>query len=301
MEHSSKIKQIFPEKALRTILVVSLIGSIGLATAESILRGQNSFTRKAIELSLKRAEYTFSEKLVTEIMGEARESLVFRSTLPSSKYAIVLHGGWSSNEDSVLGPWAPMRNINEALLSNGYNTVWPNGTEDVFAKGSGRRFWNAGPAFAPVVGEADDIEYINTLIKQISDQDPQFNPEELVIIGYSNGGMMVHRLVADNFGINPKAVVMINASQEVPLVNPVAANMLLIANLDDNVVPYYGGNTEKSRVPRVVMPFDQAYRLRVEANNGSGKITKSIVYPEGGHSINPNVPAEIVEFINSLN
>ncbi|MFO0547165.1 MAG: hypothetical protein U0271_02190 [Polyangiaceae bacterium] len=108
-------------------------------------------------------------------------------------YVLLLHGlGGSGRELSrLLGMDALSREL-------GFVYEAPDGEPDA----RGERFWNAGPACCDFAGQnPDHVARLGAMLEKAR-KDPRIDPSRLVVLGYSNGGFMAHRLGCELAGIN---------------------------------------------------------------------------------------------------
>lgn len=120
----------------------------------------------------------------------------------------VLHGGTSNADETIR-----YTRFDAQADTSGFIAVYPNGT---------RKQWNDGRnAPTTPVGQVDDVNFIRTLIDQLSEQ-YNIDPKRVYACGISNGAMMSYRLACE-------------LSDRIAAIGPVAGN--LPVNIADSCQP----------------------------------------------------------------
>ncbi len=144
---------------------------------------------------------------------------------------LVLHGAGGRPEDIAIGSgWNAMAD------ERGMVVAYPEGEDES---------WNAGACCGiAVTDDHDDVGFLEALIEHLSGF-AQVDPERVIVVGHSNGGMMAYRLACDpDSGLFGAASVagtnMAGCQPARPL------SFMEIHGTADRVVPYEGASTSES-------------------------------------------------------
>lgn len=216
---------------------------------------------------------------------------------------IVLHGGGGSPE-SMMPRWTAK------ARAAGFVVAAP--------KGIGRKekagTWNAvGCCGEAATRGVDDIAFVAAVIDDVSRR-RAVDPGRIYVAGFSNGGMLTHR-VAIALGDRIAAAAVVSGAMfgnESPARAPVA--MLIIHGEKDPAVPFAGGGSDTGAVAKAqTLPFEPVRQavaywrtangckgtavlerpgLRRETGTGCRDAADVVFYdlPQGGHSW-PGAPA----------
>jgi polyhydroxybutyrate depolymerase len=124
---------------------------------------------------------------------------------------------------------------------------------DGLVDGTGKQFWNAGPACCGVnAPEVDDVAYIGGLIEEIAAV-WNVDPDRVYLVGHSNGGFMSYRMACDRPDLIAGIVNLAGAAHgnSVPCDVSEAVSVLHIHGDADDVVPYEGTATYPGAVESV--------------------------------------------------
>lgn len=126
-----------------------------------------------------------------------------RDYRPGNPVLLALHGG-SLSYEIAMEPGNPFAAIVDLADEHGYLLILPNGTNGLLAPGSpgwadGRsnKTWNdCRPSPGRV---ADDVGFLSDLIAHATDTDGPYraDPEQVFVIGQSNGGFMAQRMALE--------------------------------------------------------------------------------------------------------
>ena len=103
---------------------------------------------------------------------------------------VVLLHGYSSDADEALAYFQ----LPAAAENFGFLLAVPNGVTDL----SNARYWNATDACCAfnVSSASDDVAYLAWLINDV-ETSHNVDPNQIFIVGHSNGGFMAHRMACD--------------------------------------------------------------------------------------------------------
>lgn len=122
------------------------------------------------------------------------------------------------------GDWA------NAVVARNFMLVTPSGISNS---------WNAGTCCGIAKAtEIDDVTYLSTLIDEISRR-PDVDPARIYLAGFSNGGMMVYRMLCSTDRLAGAASVSGTKVVTCPSKKPI--DLLHIHGTADDTVPYEGG------------------------------------------------------------
>jgi len=191
---------------------------------------------------------------------------------------VVLHGGGGTAEQgSKMG-------FTAVADSEGFIVVYPEATDGHWNDG------RVGKVITDKAGENDDVGFIKALIEKIA-EDHEVDPRRIYATGFSNGGMMSHRLgieeaevfaaIAPGIGGIPKPL---GTTKKFQPAEPVS--VLIMQSTEDQIVPYDGGELVVNFVPALkeraardhgsIISTDATLRLWKKANGilGEPKVTK---------------------------
>lgn len=145
---------------------------------------------------------------------------------------VALHGYGGSGAS-----FARFLRLRQQSIKRGFVFIAPDGHSGA----DGKRFWNASPACCDFDGSGvDHVAELGKLITE-AQRSEHVDPTRVVVLGYSNGGFMAHRLACDLPGISAIAsiagagVTQANACAHAP------ARILEVHGDVDQVVPFAGG------------------------------------------------------------
>jgi poly(3-hydroxybutyrate) depolymerase len=147
---------------------------------------------------------------------------------------VALHG-YTSSGLGVSGFFDLIDSIHE----NGHLLLRPDGT----ISATGQRFWNATDACCNIWGqEVDDVSWLTSLINEAITYHGA-DPEGIIIVGYSNGGFMAHRMACERGDMLRSIISLAGATHydfnDCP--NTGYPNVLQIHGTSDSVIFYDGG------------------------------------------------------------
>lgn len=109
-------------------------------------------------------------------------------------YLIILIHSYSANSYNIM----KYSELNKKADEEGFIVVYPNGRTDIsfileslINYGSWSRYWNCWDSY-----DFDDVGFIKTLIEHLQTS-IKVDSSKIYITGFSNGGMMSYRLVAE--------------------------------------------------------------------------------------------------------
>ena len=147
---------------------------------------------------------------------------------------VALHG-YTSSGLGVSGFFDLIDSVHE----NGHLLLRPDGT----ISATGQRFWNATDACCNIWGqEVDDVSWLTSLINEAITYHGA-DPEGIIIVGYSNGGFMAHRMACERGDMLRSIISLAGATHydfnDCP--NTGYPNVLQIHGTSDSVILYDGG------------------------------------------------------------
>ena len=147
---------------------------------------------------------------------------------------VALHG-YTSSGLGVSGFFDLIDSVHE----NGHLLLRPDGT----ISATGQRFWNATDACCNIWGqEVDDVSWLTSLINEAITYHGA-DPEGIIIVGYSNGGFMAHRMACERGDMLRSIISLAGATHydfnDCP--NTGYPNVLQIHGTSDSVIFYDGG------------------------------------------------------------
>ena len=207
---------------------------------------------------------------------------------------VILHGGMGSAEQMRT-----TSGFDAVARTEGFMAVYAQGTDF----GAGRRAWNTGHLLRRQVRDADDIAYLDALVR-----DHGANPARIFMTGGSNGGMMTYVYAVARAerlaGIAPVVASMFTFEKSPAVPLPI----LIINGAKDNEVPLAGGMSENPLVRNAqstpYKPVREVVDFWVKANKSTpegksttrgsvttttypaqegGAVTEFVVDSEGGH------------------
>ncbi len=213
------------------------------------------------------------ERASIEVDGLQREFLVQtpqRSKRGSHPLLLLLHGhGGSASQLMGLGgraapfqPWLQIAKAQDAVLMAADGTVGADG----------KRGWNdlRGVEYNPTT---DDVAFVRAVIKQAV-AEYGANPDEVYLVGISNGGHMTLRVALEA----PELVTGIGvvvAAMPANYTGPVPSQSISVAIMNgtrDGFVPYNGGMMRKNRGE--VLSTKDSFDYWVKANRCTGQPEK---------------------------
>ena len=147
---------------------------------------------------------------------------------------VALHG-YTSSGLGVSGFFDLIDSVHE----NGHLLLRPDGT----ISATGQRFWNATDACCNIwEQEVDDVSWLTSLINEAITYHGA-DPEGIIIVGYSNGGFMAHRMACERGDMLRSIISLAGATHydfnDCP--NTGYPNVLQIHGTSDSVIFYDGG------------------------------------------------------------
>ncbi len=188
---------------------------------------------------------------------------------------VALHGG-GGNGASMIARWA------DQARRAGVIVVAPDGIGRNDRMGT----WNAGGCCGEAASRGvDDIAFVAAVIDDVARR-TAVDPRRIYITGFSNGGMLTHR-VAIALGNRIAAAAVVSGAMfgdEPRAVAPVP--MLVIHGEHDDVVPFAGGNSPKGFVGRMQSRPFLATRRSVDAwRTTNGCTAAPVVTHSAGASV----------------
>ncbi len=202
---------------------------------------------------------------------------------------VAIHGAFSGAED-----FERQTDFSELADREGFVVVYPNGI-GLFGL---LRHWNSGHCCGKALKSGvDDVGFVADVVAEITSRF-SIDPGRVYVVGYSNGGMLAHRIAAEapfpiaavaavgsSIGGRPKG-----ASSEWTVPEPEAPlPLMMVHGLADDRVPFDGSDTDESRgstrtisVPRSIAfwvnengcrnepRMSREYEGRVERSDWSG-------------------------------
>jgi polyhydroxybutyrate depolymerase len=191
---------------------------------------------------------------------------------------VVLHGAFDTGKKmETLTGWSRIAD------REGFIALYPNG----MGLGSLFRHWNAGHCCgrARALG-VDDLAFLETVIGEVR---RRFNvdPQRVYLAGFSNGGMLAHHAAARDSGLFAAAAVVSGAIGGRPTAEedvwqipqpefPVP--MVLIHGRSDEIIPFEGGEEERSKEGRTYLSVGEAARFWAAANGAAAEPEEVSLY-----------------------
>lgn len=179
---------------------------------------------------------------------------------------LVLHGAFSSARQ--MEQWSEWSALADR---QGFGVVYPEGI-GLFGR---LQHWNAGHCCGRAVQkEWDDLAFLDAVVDYLAAR-PDVDARRIMMVGFSNGGMMVHRYAARRPDRLAAAAVVSGAlnSTETPKTQPWTpleparpVPMVLIHGADDVAVPIGGGAPLDGRSGRRYASLDDAVAFWARAN-----------------------------------
>jgi polyhydroxybutyrate depolymerase len=150
-----------------------------------------------------------------------------------------LHGGGVYIEDMTgeSGHKTPFKLWMELAERDKFIVVYPEGLNGAYGKPT----WNDCRGDCQVSSDANDVQFIDTLIENLS-ADFDIDTHRIYISGLSNGGFMAQRIGIE---LNHKIAAISSVVASKPAVstcaNPQPMSVLFMFGTDDNHMPYNGG------------------------------------------------------------
>ena len=180
-----------------------------------------------------------------EYMGEKRSFFLQLPKETKGADLIVMLHGYGSDGDS----FANYTKLHDMAIPKGYAVVYPDGMNDPDDSTSSTG-WNSG---LKETGN-DDVGFLSALARYLQDE-YLLNGERCVVIGYSNGAYMTHRVAVDEDSVFTDIVCVSGFMPEYAWKNrpdKAKVNVLQISGTKDNVVPQIRTGTDKtSKAPAI--------------------------------------------------
>jgi polyhydroxybutyrate depolymerase len=182
---------------------------------------------------------------------------------------VVLHGAFdTAKKMEKLTGWSRIADREQFIA------LYPNG----MGLGSLFRHWNSGHCCgrARSIG-VDDPAFIETVIGEVR-QRFSVDPERIYIVGFSNGGMLAHHVAARDSGLFAAGAVVSGAIGGRPAADEdvwripqpeYPLPMMLLHGRADDIIPFEGGDEERSREGRTYLSVDEAARFWAAANGAA--------------------------------
>ena len=212
------------------ILFLISIFSVIISNDEPLEENLNSISNDTIQYTDNHTILEIgpsSRKAILELPGGHNVS----HKLP---LVVALHG-YTSSGLGVSGFFDLIDSVHE----NGHLLLRPDGT----ISATGQRFWNATDACCNIWGqEVDDVSWLTSLINEAITYHGA-DPEGIIIVGYSNGGFMAHRMACERGDMLRSIISLAGATHydfnDCP--NTGYPNVLQIHGTSDSVIFYDGG------------------------------------------------------------
>lgn len=152
---------------------------------------------------------------------------------------VVLHGG-GGNGGTMLARWAGQARAAGLIIA----------APDGIGRRSDMGTWNAGGCCGEATTQdVDDVGFVGAVIDDVQKHVP-VDRRRVYVVGFSNGGMLAHR-VAATLGPHVAAAAIVSGAIFGDEPRPVSAVPLLIIHGEkDDVVPFDGGTSGKGFVAR---------------------------------------------------
>ena len=212
------------------ILFLISIFSVIISNDEPLEENLNSISNDTIQYTDNHTILEIgpsSRKAILELPGGHNVS----HKLP---LVVALHG-YTSSGLGVSGFFDLIDSVHE----NGHLLLRPDGT----ISATGQRFWNATDACCNIWGqEVDDVSWLTSLINEAITYHGA-DPEGIIVLGYSNGGFMAHRMACERGDMLRSIISLAGATHydfnDCP--NTGYPNVLQIHGTSDSVILYDGG------------------------------------------------------------
>jgi len=175
------------------------------------------------------------------IDGQNRRYAIFIPKNPTQAMPIVfeLHGGGVYIEDMTgeSGHKTPFKLWMNLAERDKFIVVYPEGLNGAYGKPT----WNDCRGDCQVSSDANDVQFINTLIEKLL-ADFDIDSHRIYVSGLSNGGFMAQRIAIE---LNQKIAAISSVVASKPAVSscaqPQPIPILFMFGTDDNHMPYNGG------------------------------------------------------------
>ena len=183
----------------------------------------------------------------TLTVGGLERSYLLRTPVRASDdpmpLLIVIHGAGGNADRAELAT-----GITQLSDADGFIVAYPNGTQA--ADIPGELSWNAGVCCGrPVIDQIDDVAFIAATIADISEKEP-VDASRIYVAGFSNGGMLAHRLACELPGRIAGIAVVAGALNVSDCAAEGVTSVLMMHGTGDLTVPYQGGATNERTAKR---------------------------------------------------
>ena len=212
----------------------SVASSASVTTTVPVVVSASTPPTTSTPAARPRAPSGDSVETLTNDGVERRYLLHVPTDLPADSavpLVVVLHGAGGDPEEIEAGSgWNALADERRMVVA--------------YPEGDGGD-WNAGACCGIAVREAhDDVGFLEAVIDHL-DGFAQIDPERVVVVGHSNGGMMAYRLACD---ANAKVlgVASVSGTNMAGCQPSHPLSFMEIHGTGDRVVPYKGGSTPES-------------------------------------------------------
>ncbi|MGV8970226.1 MAG: alpha/beta hydrolase family esterase [Microbacteriaceae bacterium] len=186
---------------------------------------------------------------------------------------IALHGAGGDAERM-----ATYTGLSAIADRDGFIVVYPQGT--IAAELDGEYSWNAGVCCGiPARTGIDDVGFIDAVIRDVQENFPA-DPSRIFVTGFSNGGMLAHRLACESSEPIAGIAVVSGALSGTACESRRPMPVLLIHGTADETVPYLGGATNARTGARFGSWVNPSVAEGTEAwfdTNGCGATWNSVI------------------------
>ncbi len=216
-----------------------------------------------------------SKKQSIELGGSTREYLLHLSRSHDSSenlpLVIALHG--YTDNPRLMEFYSGLSRKSDR---EGFVVVYPYGTKNDTDKNLS---WNGGSCCGNgVLSNVEDVQFINSLTDELIEK-YKIDPERIYIAGFSNGGLLAHRIASET-PERYKAIAVVSGAiggkvyKKLPpyiIPNPKKpVSMLLMHGMKDSRIPYKGGlNNSKDGEFK---SFKESSELWIQNNNCKGSL-----------------------------
>jgi len=156
---------------------------------------------------------------------------------------VMLHGAGGDADRARLAS-----GFDDYSDADDFIVVYPNGTQA--ANVPGEFSWNAGACCGvPQRTKVDDVAFISAVIDEVAAQHP-VDASRVYLTGFSNGGMLTYRLSCE-LGERFAAIAIVGGALNLSVCDaPAPMSVLIIHGIDDQTVPYDGGESNERTAAR---------------------------------------------------